>query len=77
MKIKSSAFVIVALLATSAALAESPTAKPADPRPASRERTLVAEIAGGMREIIRAVRPVISLPAIDVKLPALEIRPAG
>jgi hypothetical protein len=73
MKIRSIALAIVATLATSAALAEGPARKPADPR-APHEQTLIQEISAGMRDILRAVTPEISLPTIEVKLPALDAR---
>ena len=74
MKIRSIALSIVATLATSAALAEAPARKAAEPQPAPREQTLVAEISAGMRDILRAVTPEISLPALEMKLPALDAR---
>jgi len=74
MKIRSIALAIVAVLTTSAALAETPAPKAAERQPAPREQTLVAEIADGMREILRAVTPEISLPTIEVKLPTLDAR---
>jgi hypothetical protein len=74
MKIRSIALAIVAVLATSAALAEAPARKPAEPGPTPREQTLVEEISAGMRDILRAVTPEISLPTIEVKLPALDAR---
>jgi len=74
MKIRSIALAVVATLATSAALAEGPARKPADPQAAPREQTLVQEISAGMRDILRAVTPEISLPTIEVKLPTLDAR---
>jgi hypothetical protein len=73
MKIRSIALAIVTVLATSAALAEGPAPK-AEPKPVPREQTLVEEISVGMREILRAVTPEISLPTIEVKLPTLDAR---
>jgi hypothetical protein len=73
MNIRSIAFAIVAVLTTSAALAETPAPK-AEPKPAPREQTLVEEISAGMRDILRAVTPEISLPTIEVKLPTLDAR---
>ena len=74
MKIKSIALSIVAALATSAALAETAAPKAAEPQPAPREQTLVEDISAGMRDILRAVTPEISLPTLEVKLPALDAR---
>jgi hypothetical protein len=74
MKIRSIALAVVAVLATTAALAEAPARKPVEPQPAPREQTLVEEITAGMREILRAVTPEVSLPAIEVKLPTLDAR---
>jgi hypothetical protein len=34
----------------------------------------VHEIAAGMREVLRAATPEISLPALEVKLPTLDAR---
>src|SRR5688572_25209581 len=73
MKIRSIALAIVAVLTTSAALAQAPAPK-AEPKPALREHTLVEEISAGMRDVLRAVTPEISLPTIEVKLPALDVR---
>ena len=73
MKIELSALALVGSLATSAAFAEEPHARqPVELQPAAREQTLVEELAAGMREIIRAVTPEISLPSIEVKLPSLD-----
>lgn len=69
MKIRSIVLTAVAVAATSAAFAETPTAKVAAPQPAPREQTLLADIAVGMREILRTVAPEISLPTIEIKLP--------
>ncbi len=74
MNIRSIALAVVAVLATSAAFAEAAALKAAEPQPAPREQTLVEEIAAGMREIVRAVTPEISLPAVEVKLPTLDAR---
>jgi hypothetical protein len=35
---------------------------------------LLAEVTAGMREILRAVTPEISLPTIEIKLPTLDAR---
>lgn len=74
MNIRSIALAIVTVLATSAALAEAPARKPVEPQPVPREQTLVEEITAGMRDMLRAVTPEISLPAIEVKLPTLDAR---
>jgi hypothetical protein len=71
MNIRSIALAVVTVLATSAALAETPKA---ESKPAPREQTLVEEISGGMRDILRAVTPEISLPSIEVRLPTLDAR---
>ena len=70
MKIRSLAFAVVALAATSVAFAEAASPKAAAPQPAPREQTLLEGIAVGMREILQAVAPEISLPALEIKLPA-------
>jgi hypothetical protein len=64
----------IAVAASAAALAEEnrivgPGA--ADPT----DETVTAEILASMREILRAVTPEISLPKIDVALPALTRKP--
>ncbi len=39
---------------------------------AAREQTLLENLANGMRELLRAAAPEISLPTIELKLPALD-----
>ena len=41
-----------------------------------REQTLLEELAAGMRELLRAAAPEISLPTIELKLPPLDRAPA-
>jgi hypothetical protein len=74
MKIRSITVAVVAALATSAAFADAPSPKVAAPQPAPRAQSLVQEIAVGMREVLRAVTPEISLPALEVKLPKVDVR---
>lgn len=74
MKIKSIAFGLVAAMTASAAFAEAPALKAAEPQPAACEQKLVDEITVGMREVLRAVTPEISLPKVEVKLPTLAAR---
>ena len=74
MKIRSITVAAVAALATSAALADARTPKAAAPQPAPSAQSLVQEIAAGMREVLRAATPEISLPALEVKLPAVDAR---
>lgn len=80
MKIQSIAIAVVAVVAASASasasatFADAPAPKAAEPHPAPRAQTLLDEVAAGMREILRAVSPEISLPAIEVKLPAFAPR---
>ena len=70
MNLRAIAVVAVALIATAAARAEAPKPAPVEPKPA-REQTLLGDAANGMREILRAVTPEISLPRIEIKLPKL------
>jgi hypothetical protein len=51
---------------------ERPTTAATRETPA-REQTLLVELVNGMRELIEAVVPEISLPAIELKLPTLDI----
>jgi hypothetical protein len=74
MNTRSIAIAVVAFIATSTAFAGAPAAKVAAPQPAPRAQTLVEELADGMREILRAVTPEISLPTIEIKLPTLDAR---
>jgi hypothetical protein len=74
MKIRLIAIAAVAAVATSAALANAPSPVAAEPQTAPRPQTLVRELAAGMREVLRAVTPEISLPAVEVKLPTLDPR---
>ena len=73
MKARSIALTAVALLATSAAFADAPQQNSQEPRPAVREQTLLENLANGMRELLRAVAPEIALPAVELKLPSLDL----
>ena len=73
MKARSIALTAVALLATSAAFADAPEQNSQEPQPAVREQTLLENLANGMRELLRAVAPEISLPAVELKLPSLDL----
>lgn len=72
MKIRFIAFAAAALLASSAALAVTPTPAPTRPEPqvASHESTLVEELTRSAREILAAAVPEIALPKLELKLPA-------
>ena len=72
MKVRSISFAAIALIAASAAFAEAPKPQLAEPRSVAREQTLLEEVAMGMREIVRAVTPEISLPKVEIKLPKLD-----
>ena len=72
MKTRFIAFAAAALFASSAALAAAPAPaeKAAQRQPAPREQTLVEELARGAREILAAAVPEISLPKVELELPA-------
>ncbi len=72
MKIRFIAIAAVAALTTSAALANAPSPVVAEPAP--RAQTLVRELAAAMREVLHTVTPEISLPAVEVKLPTIDLR---
>jgi hypothetical protein len=72
MNVRSIVFAALALVATSTAFAEAPQPAPTEPRPAVREQTLLEDVAAGMRDLLRAVTPEISLPALEIKLPTLD-----
>ena len=72
MNVRSIVFAALALIATSTVLAEAPKQAPIEPRPAVREQTLLQDVAAGMRELLRAVTPEISLPKVEIKLPTLD-----
>ena len=72
MNVRSFALAAFALIAISPAFADAPKAAPAVALPAVRAQTLLEEIAAGMRGVLRAVVPEISLPALELKLPALD-----
>ena len=61
-----------AFVAMAPAFAEAPKRAPVEPQRVSREHTVIKELAAGMREVLRAVVPDISLPALELKLPALD-----
>ena len=70
MKIRSIVLAALAVTATSAAFAEAPARKAAPaPQPLPREQTVLEELAVGMRDVLRAVTPEVSLPALEIKLP--------
>jgi len=66
MNVRSFALAALALVAISPAFAEAPK------RPAVLEQTLLEELVAGMREIVVAAAPEISLPKVELKLPTLE-----
>ena len=72
MNARSFALAALASIAISPAFAEAPKRPAAEPRPAVREQTLLEELAAGMREIVVAAAPEISLPKLELKLPTLE-----
>jgi hypothetical protein len=73
MNVRSIAVAAVAVWVSSAAFAGGPPAKPAAAQPAPvRAQTLIEDLAAGMREVLRAVTPQVSLPAIEIKLPTIE-----
>ena len=72
MNVRSFALAAVTLVAISPALADAPKAAPAQPQPAVRVQTVLEELAAGMRVVLRAVVPEISLPALELRLPALD-----
>jgi hypothetical protein len=74
MKIRSIAVAVVAVLATSSAFAAAPAPK-AESQAAPRVETLLDELAAGMRDVLRAVAPEISLPKLEIKLPPLDRSP--
>jgi hypothetical protein len=71
MQVRSIAIASVAFFAASAAFAGDPAPKVAHEQATPRHETLLKEVTAGMREILRAVTPEISLPALEVKLPTL------
>ena len=71
MNARSFVLAAAALIAISPALAETPKRPTVEPRPTVREQTLLEELTAGMREIVVAVVPEISLPKLELKLPAL------
>jgi hypothetical protein len=71
MNIRSIVVAAVAFAAVSAAYADEPAPKPAKTE-APRVETALAELTAGMREVLRAVTPEISLPALELKLPKLD-----
>lgn len=75
MNIRSIALAAVAVLTMSSAFAAAPPPKAAEPQPAPRAQTLLDELAAGMRDVLRAVTPEVSLPKLEVKLPLLNRAP--
>jgi hypothetical protein len=73
MNVQSFALVAVALVATSAVFAEEPKPTAAEPQRNTCEQTVLEGLAAGMREVLRAVAPDISLPALELKLPTLDL----
>ena len=72
MNARSFALAAVALVAASAAFAEQPKPATTEPQSTAREQTVLEELAAGMREILSAVVPEISVPALELKLPTLD-----
>jgi hypothetical protein len=72
MNVRSIGFAALTLAATSAVFAEAAKPAPVEPAPAAREQTLLQDVAAGMRELLRAVAPEISLPKLEIKLPTLD-----
>ena len=72
MNARSFALAAVALIAISPAFADTPKAAPPEAQPAVSAQTVLEEITAGMRGVLRAVVPEISLPALELKLPALD-----
>jgi hypothetical protein len=77
MNVRSIVFASLAVLAVSAAIAEAPQSSQSvakiQPEAVAREQTLLEEVAAGMREILRAATPDISLPALTIELPTLDL----
>jgi hypothetical protein len=77
MNVRSIVFASLAVLAASAAIAEAPKSSQSvaktQPEAVAREQTLLEEVAAGMREILRAATPDISLPALTIELPSLDL----
>lgn len=71
MKIRSLAVPAVAVFATCSAFAAAPAPKP-EPQPTPRAPTLLEDLGTGMRDVLRAVTPEVSLPKLEIKLPPLE-----
>ena len=72
MNSRSIVFAALVLVATSAAAAEAPQPAAAEQRSTAREQTVLKDVAEGMRELLRAVTPEISLPKLEIKLPTLD-----
>jgi hypothetical protein len=75
MNSRSIALAVVAVLAVSSASAAATATKAAEPQPAPRAQTLLDELAAGMRDVLRAVTPEVSLPKLEIKLPPLDRAP--
>ena len=72
MNVRRFALAAVTLAATSAAFAAEPKGAAAEPQAETRPQTVLQELAAGMREVLRSVVPEISLPALELKLPAFD-----
>ena len=73
MKARSLVPTAVALLATSAAFANAPKQTAREPQPAAPQQALLENLTKGMRELLRAVAPEISLPRVELELPSLDL----
>lgn len=76
MNIHSAWLTALAVAAASPVLADSAdTTRGERTRATHEEPTLWMEIEASMRELLSAVTPEISLPALDLRLPALDLDP--
>jgi len=73
MNVRHFAIATVALVATSGLFAEEAKPAPAQPQRETREQPVLRELAAGMRDVLRAVVPEISLPALELKLPTIDL----
>jgi len=72
MNVRHFALAAATLVVTSAAFAAEPKPTAAEPQREARAQTALQDLAAGMREVLRSVAPEISLPALELKLPALD-----
>jgi hypothetical protein len=72
MNARSLALAAIAFAAITSAFADA--SKREEPRRVVREQTLLQELGAGMREILVAVTPEISLPKLELQLPRLDRR---